>query len=263
MTTTAKIIKYELSNVLRGRWMLAYGLFFLAATELLFRFGGGSAKALLSLTNVVLILIPLVSILFGTMYLYNAREFTELLLTQPVDRKALFGGLYIGLAAPLAAAFLVGVGLPFLWHGVEAASHVTTLLTLTGAGTALTFVFVALAFVVAVRFEDKVRGLGMAVLLWLLFAILYDGLVLVLLSTFADYPLERPMIGLMLLNPVDLARVLLLLTFDVSALMGYTGAVFEKFFGCALGIVVSATALGIWLLVPLGLGRRFFQKKDF
>ena len=43
---------------------------------------------------------------------------------------------------------------------------------------------------------------------------------------FADYPIERPMLGLMLANPVDLARVVLLLRFDVSALMGYTGAVF-------------------------------------
>ncbi len=263
MNTTAKIIKYELSNVLRGRWVLAYGLFFLVATEMLFRFGGGSAKALLSLTNVVLILIPLVSILFGTMYLYNAREFTELLLTQPVNRSALFGGLYAGLAVPLAVAFLAGVGLPFLWHGVEAASHLTTLLTLTSAGTALTFIFVALAFVIAVRFEDKVRGLAVAVLMWLLFAVVYDGLVLLTVNAYADYPLEQPMIGLMLLNPVDLARVLLLLTFDASALMGYTGAVFEQFFGSALGVILSATALGVWLVVPLLIGRRLFQRKDF
>jgi Cu-processing system permease protein len=108
-----------------------------------------------------------------------------------------------------------------------------------------------------------VRGLAVAVLLWLLFAVVYDGLVLLLLNVFADYPLEKPMIGLMLLNPVDLARVLLLLSFDASALMGYTGAVFEKFFGSALGIGLSAAALGVWLLVPLALGRRFFKKKDF
>ena len=263
MHTTAKIIKYEVSDVIRGKWLLVYALFFLVVTDMLFRFGGGSAKALLSLSNIVLILIPLVSIVYGTMYLYNAREFTELLLTQPVTRRTLFSGLYVGLAAPLAAGFLVGITIPFAIHGVQATSHYTTLLTLSLSGVALTFIFVALAFLIAVRFEDKVRGLGVAILLWLFFSVLYDGLVLFLVNAFADYPLEKPMIALMLLNPIDLARVLLLLTFDVSALMGYTGAVFEAFFGSALGIGLSAAALGVWLAVPLMLGMRRFRKKDF
>ncbi len=263
MSTTAKIIKYELSDVIRGKWILVYALFFLVVTDALFRFGGGSARALLSLSNVVLLIIPLVSIVFGTMYLYNAREFTELLLTQPVDRKSLFRGLYAGLAVPLAAGFVAGVGVPFALHGVEAASHYVTLATLGFSGVLLTCVFVALAFLIAVRFEDKVRGLAVAILLWLFFSVIYDGLVLLILNAFADYPLEQPMIALMLLNPIDLARVLLLLTFDASALMGYTGAVFEKFFGSLLGMGLSTAALGLWLAVPLLLGMRRFRKKDF
>ena len=54
--------------------------------------------------------------------------------------------------------------------------------------------------------------------------------------TWSDYPLELPLLGLTLLNPVDLGRVLLLLQFDNAALLGYTGAVFERFFGSALGM---------------------------
>ena len=74
-------------------------------------FGSAAAtRRLLSLMNVVLLLVPLVSIVFGTMYLYNAREFTELLLAQPVHRRQLFAGLYLGLALPLSAAFVVGLG---------------------------------------------------------------------------------------------------------------------------------------------------------
>lgn len=263
MNTAAKVIKYELSDIARSKWILVYVLFFLVVTEALFRFGGGSARALLSLSNIVLLIIPLVSIVFGTMYLYTAREFVELLLTQPIDRKALFGGLYAGLALPLAAAFLVGVGVPFALHGVEAASHYATLSVMTASGVLLTFVFVALAFLIAVKVEDKVRGLGLAILCWLLFSMLYDGLVLVVANGFADYPLETPMIALMLFNPIDLARILLLLTFDVSALMGYTGAVFEQFFGSAAGVAISTVALGVWVAVPLALGMRLFQRKDF
>ena len=91
MTTTAKIIRYELRDVLRSRSLIAYALFFLLVMEALLRFGDG-AKAAVSLMNIVLLLIPLVSVVFGTMYLYGAREFTELLLAQPVHRAQLFAG---------------------------------------------------------------------------------------------------------------------------------------------------------------------------
>jgi Cu-processing system permease protein len=90
-STTGKIIKYELRDVLRSRSLIVYALFFLAVTDVLLRFGGG-ARAAMSLMNVVLLLIPLVSVVFSTIYLYNAREFTELLLAQPVHSRQLFAG---------------------------------------------------------------------------------------------------------------------------------------------------------------------------
>lgn len=263
MNTIARVTRYELNDVLRSKWVGAYALFFLLITDALFRFGGSGATVLVSLTNVVLILIPLVSILFGTMYLYDAREFTELLLTQPVDRRDLYVGLFTGLAVPLAAGFVVGVGLPFAWHGLEGAAQLTALGTLLFSGVLLTFTFVALAFVVANRFEDKVRGLGLSIGLWLFFAVLYDGFLLLAAHALADYPLEKPMIAFTLLNPVDLGRVLLLLQFDVSALMGYTGAVFERFFGSAAGMALSSAALLAWTALPFSLGLFFFKRKDF
>lgn len=261
--STAMVVRYELRNVARSRWLLAYTLFFLVATEALLRFGGGGSKALLSLMNVVLLLVPLVGTVFGTMYLYDAREFTELLLAQPVRRDQLYVGLYLGLALPLSGGFVAGIATPFLVHGVDDPGQWRLLATLALTGVALTCVFVALAFVIAIRSEDRVKGLGAAVGVWLLFSLLYDGLVLLAVLLLGDYPLERPLLGLMLANPVDLARVLLLLQFDVSALMGYTGAVFEKFFGGGGGIAVAATALAAWVAAPVILGVRAFRKRDF
>jgi Cu-processing system permease protein len=83
------------------------------------------------------------------------------------------------------------------------------------------------------------------------------------LMAFADYPLERPALAAMIANPIDLARVLILMRLDVSALMGYTGAVFEKFFGSAGGTALASLALVLWTGVPLLLGARRFQRKDF
>jgi Cu-processing system permease protein len=263
MRTTAKIIKYELRDVVRSRWLIGYALFFLVATDSLLRFSGADARALLSLMNVVLLVIPLVTLVFGTMYLYNAREFIELLLAQPVSRRQLFAGLYLGLALPLIGGFALGVGLPVAMHAGVVAELRGTVFTMLAVGAALTSVFTAIALLLAVRIEDKARGLGAAIALWLGVAVLYDGLVLVLASVFADYPLERPLLGLMMANPLDLSRVLLLLRFDVSALMGYTGAVFEHALGGAAGILVAALLLCAWTAAPAWLGMRAFQRKDF
>jgi Cu-processing system permease protein len=263
MNATLKVLKYELDNVRRSRAVLAYSLVLLALTEGLLRFGGGGTRAMLSLLSLVLGVVPLVSLVFGTMYLYGARDFTELLLAQPVRRDALFRGLYLGLSLPLAAGFVLGVGAPFLWHGSLDETSIGTFMALLGVGVLLTFAFTAIASLAAVMIEDRARGLGAAILTWLLAAVLYDGLILLVVTLFAEYPLERPLIGLTLLNPIDLGRVLLLLRFDVAALMGYTGAVFERFFGTAWGTIVAVGALVLWTVLPYILSLRRFRTKDF
>jgi Cu-processing system permease protein len=259
--TTGKILRYQLRDVVRSRWVLIYAVLFMIMTDLLFRFGGSGDRVVLSLMNVVLLLVPLVSIIFGTMYLYHAREFVVMLLAQPVDRTSLYLGLYGGMTIPLVGGFLAGVGLPFLWH--DPGGSGAALAVLLGTGTLLTFAFTALAFLLAVIIEDRAKGLGAAVLVWLLAAVIYDGAVLLAVAIFRHYPLEQPLLALIVLNPIDLARVLLLLQMDVAALMGYTGAVFQRFFGSWMGRAVAISALALWTALPFLVGLRRFRIKDF
>jgi Cu-processing system permease protein len=91
----------------------------------------------------------------------------------------------------------------------------------------------------------------------------YDGIVLLVATTFAAWPLEGPLLVMSFLNPVDLARILLLMQLDISALMGYTGAVYERFFTAGAGAVLAAMMLLVCAIVPLGLGYRWFKRKDF
>ena len=129
-------------------------------------------------------------------------------------------------------------------------------------GILLSIIFVAIAMLAAVKMRDKAKGIGAAILLWLYFTLLFDGLVLFLLFQFADYPLEKPMVGVTALNPVDLGRILILLQMDVSAMMGYTGAVFKDFFGTYTGVMVSFVAMFMWILFPLWSSTRKFNRKD-
>jgi Cu-processing system permease protein len=263
MRVTTRVAGYEIRDVLRSRWLIGYTIFFLVITDALFRFGGGGEKALLSLVSLVLFVIPLVTIVFSTVYLYNAREFIELLLAQPIKRRQVFSGLYFGLAIPMSVSFVVAVCVPFVIHRGIASAQPGTFGALLVSGVALSLVFTALALLIVARTEDRMKGLGIAVAIWLLMAVLYDGLVLLFVSIMADHPMEKPLLVLMLANPLDLARVALLLQFDVAALLGYTGAVLQKFFGRSIGVTVTSLALAFWIFAPLLAGMRAFQKKDF
>ena len=261
MDKVGKIIKYQLFDIFRNKWLLFYALFFFVVTDGLFRFGGGGAKVIISFMNIMLFIIPLVSILFGTMFLYNSREYIELLLTQPVKRRVLFAGLYLGLALPLVAGFVLGVSIPFALY--DDGGQLATLGLLLLSGTFLTLMFTALAFFIALRNEDRARGFGISILVWLIFSFVYDGIILFASFSLADYPIEKPLIAASMLNPIDLARILILLKTDFSALMGYTGAVFQNFFGSSLGITVSLLTMLVWTMIPAILGTRTFEKKDF
>jgi Cu-processing system permease protein len=262
MSIVLKVLKYQARDAIRSRWLIAYGIFFALVAEGLLAFGGDPVKAQLSLINVVLLVVPLVAVVFGTVYLYNAREFVELLLAQPLKRRQLYGGLYLGLAIPLTVVFIVGLGIPFAVRGLDPSSW-SALAALLGTGVVLTFVFSGIATLIAVRCEDRLRGLGVAIGAWLLLTVVYDGFVLFVLAAFSSYPLERATLGLMMANPIDIARLALLLRFDGAALMGYTGAVFLKFFDGPAGVAVTLAALTVWVMLPIALGVRAFERKDF
>lgn len=261
MSIMLRIARYGMRDLLRSRWLIAYALFFFFATFALARFSDTDAKALLSLANVVLLVVPLANVVFGTMYLYGSREFVELLLAQPVKRATLFGGLYAGLTIPIAAASAAGIALPFLLRGAPPAT-LGVVATVALVSALLSAVFSSIAAVIAYAIEDRVRGLVAAIGVWLLLAVLYDAAVLMAAVQFADYPLERAMLGAMVVNPIDLARLLVLQQFDVAALLGYTGAVFQRFFGGAGGFVAAGAAL-LWVALPAFAGARLFSRKDF
>ncbi len=252
-----KIIKYVVIDILRNKIMLAYTLFLLALSFSIFSLEDNSAKGILGLLNIILIIVPLVSIIFSTIYIYNSAEFIELLVSQPIQRKTIWLSLFAGLACSISISLLVGIGIPILIYQF----NITGLLILL-IGLLLSIIFVAIALLGAVNIRDKAKGIGLAILLWLYFSILFDGLVLFLLFQFSDYPIEKIMIAISMLNPIDLGRILVLLKMDVSALMGYTGAVFNNFFGTNIGLIISFLVLISWIVFPVYISTKRFKVKD-
>lgn len=258
-----KILKYSFYDLMRSRWSYVYFLFYLLLGVVLLFLNNDLSKAVITLMNVIIILVPLIGTIFGVMYYYNSREFTELLLAQPVKRSSIFLGQFFGVATSLSMSLVIGLGLPFVFYGIFNSSAIWDFSLLLITGGFLTFIFTALAFVIALSNENRIKGFGYAILLWLFMAVIYDGLFLMSLLYFEDYPLDKFSLVATMLNPVDLSRVLILLKLDISALLGYTGAVFQKFFGTNFGVVLSFIMLVLWVIIPTFFIWRIAKKKDF
>lgn len=252
-----KVFKYFVIDILRNKVVLFYTLILFLLSFTVFSFEDNTAKGILSLLNLILFIVPLISIIFSTIYIYNSSEFIEMLICQPLKRKYIWLSLFSGLSVSLTLSFLIGCGIPILIYEPSSTGIIMIL-----SGSLLSVIFVSIALLGTVSTRDKAKGIGKAILLWLYFALIFDGLVLFLLFQFSEYPLEKILMVLSTLNPIDLSRITILLRLDVSALMGYTGAVFKEFFGTTIGFVISIFILGLWALVPLLLSTKKFKTKD-
>lgn len=253
-----KILKYILLDLIRNKFIIGYAILLLIISLAIIYIGRDSTKAVITIMNLILFIVPLVSLIFGTIHFYNSGEFMEFLLTQPVDRKSIFVAEYFGLACSLSLGFLTGVGIPVLIYGI---SFTGIFLLLTGI--VLTFIFVSVAFFSSLINKDRVKGIGLSIIIWLYLAIIFDGVIITIIFLFRDYPIDKLIIILTSLNPVDLGRILMLLQVDVSALMGFTGATFKNFFGSFAGILFSGLILLLWIVLPVILSLRIFKKKNF
>ncbi|CAG0982883.1 hypothetical protein FLAV_01865 [Flavobacteriales bacterium] len=252
-----RIIKFIILDILKNKIVLAYTILLAAFSWSAFSLEDGSTKGVLTILNIILLIVPLVSILFATIYIYNSSEFIELLLSQPIHRNKIWLSLFIGLSISLLSAFLIAAGIPLI---LFAESLVGFMMIVVGC--LISTVFIAIAFLSSILSRDKAKGIGISILLWLYFALLFDGLVLFLLFQFSDYPIEKMMVGITASSPIDLARILILLHLNVSAMMGYSGAIFKDFFGSNLGLFIAFMLLICWILFPFLLSLKIFNKKD-
>jgi len=252
------ILKYVFLDIIRNKWLVTYTfVLFLLCSGIIY-FSKDETKSIASILNIVLIIVPLISIVFGAMHFYNSKEFIQMLLTQPVKRSTIFIAEYSGIAVSLSFGFIIGAILPLLFTGISKAVFFLLI-----SGIFLSLIFSAIAFLLSISIDEKVKGIGVLIFLWLFFSVLFDGIILLFYFMLSDFPLEKFTVYLTLLNPVVISRIMIILNLDLSALLGYTGATFLKFFGSSFGLIITIISLVLWAVVPVFFANKKFKRKDF
>jgi Cu-processing system permease protein len=252
-----KIAKFITADLLKNKVMLLYLIFLWAVCFGLFSLQGQGDKALTGILNVSLLVTPMICLIFATIYFYNMYEFMMLMHAQPIKRNQVFLALYLSLSVVFTLVYFLGAGIPLLYMDLGIAS----LLLILGT-TFLNCIFIAIALLIAVWTKDKSKGMGFSLLIWIYFVLLFDGIILLLMYNFSDYPIEKFVLYISFLNPVDLMRILVLMQTEAAALMGYSGAIFQKVFTQSWGISIIILVMIIWTILPLSLSLKAYKNKD-
>lgn len=242
------MLSYELRNLFRARWVYGYAGLFLAISALTVTFSEGGDRVLLVLAHASLLVIPLVSMIAAANSVYARRPYDAFLLTQPVSRVTVFFASVVALVATFGASFLIPVAAVVLPSGLPFSSTLQLLV----ANVALSTTCVLAGVFVATWIDERTRGLGTLLIVWLGAGVVYDGALLYCIFLFEEYAIEPFLTAAVLLNPIDAVRLLLYQDLGLRFL---------------LPIVLPPAAvwstLALWPLVLASLGVRSFVRKDY
>jgi len=240
------VAREEFRQALESRWLFGFTAL-LAALVLGLSFFGmaqsrevgfqGFARVTLSLMNLVLFIVPLTGLMLGVTSVTGGSALT-------VAQLVGFGGG--GVVVALSAG----------------ADQVRGFAALAGLSIALGWLMVSTSLMIAVLRPDRLKAMSTALFLWLLLVVAYDLVVLGATTILNGLPLQRVLVPALLLNPVDIARVLTTLAVGSGALFGPTSAVLMQLSGTAAGIGIGLLVLAVETIVPAAIAMWVFERRD-
>jgi Cu-processing system permease protein len=263
----------ELKINVRNKWTLVFALVFTALVLAISYFGlvteavvgfQGFTRTTASLLNLVLYLIPMISLTMGTLSFSSEKGASELLYSQPVARSEILTGKLAGLFLSIAAATLSGFGAAGLMIALQVGMEgLGRYLAFVGVALLLAATFLVVGALTALLAGGRGKGLGFALFLWFFFVLFYDLLVLGVAFLLPEHPANQFIFLSLFGNPVDLARVASLIAIDDPTVFGYAGAALVKFLGgAALAKIVLIAGLMIWIALLFIASSRVLNKSD-
>jgi len=264
----------EFRDGMRNRWLLAITVIFALFALGLAYFGAAASgqvgftsldTTIVSLASLAIFVIPLIALLLAYDSVVGEAEAGTLLLllSYPLTRFQLLAGKFVGHAAVLAIATVLGFGVAGLVIGGETGQLLAPELWqalgfFIATAVLLGWVFVAFAYLASVVASEKPRAAGLALVTWLFFVLVFDLGLLGLLVGAKGAISNEVFPYLLLLNPTDVFRLANLSGFEAAhAYSGLASVGAAQMFRPWLLLLV----LVAWTGVPFGIAAMLFQRR--
>jgi Cu-processing system permease protein len=247
------IARKELTDRFRNRWVVV-------VSGLLVSFQR-SGMTMVSLINLATYLVPLLALSLGSFVVIDEKTngTLDLLLSFPLTRDDYLVGTFLGLTLALGAAILFGFGAAgaiLLGQGgiVTLVDFLIFLILTFGLGV----IFLAVSYVISIVSRDRGKALAVALFSWIGAVFLFD-ILLVGALILSGGKISANLLGvLLLLNPVDLFRLLAYAVIEgARAPIGFTSVDLPELLPIPLLFGVFAT----WSMALLFLVRRMFRQR--
>lgn len=273
MNGIAVTARGQIREALQSWWVAGYAVTFavlaLAVSVIGARGGGnlafeGFSRTSAGLLNICLLLAPLVALALGASSVGGERERGTLpgLLAQPVARWQLLAGIYLGLLGAISLATALGFGVAgFVIALFAPLIDPARYLLLVVLVELLTAVMLAAGVLLSVLSGSRTRALSAALALWFVLVMFFDlGLIGV---TVAGALGHQGLVAALLLNPVDVVRVLAVLRLDPSLdVLGPAGGYLAGTLGTGGATLTLIGVLLLWLAAPLAAAVWAFERQD-
>jgi len=271
--TIGAIAGQELRVNTRNKWTLSFAGIFAALALAISYFGmvtastvgfQGFTRTSASLLNLVLYLVPMVSLIMSAVSFTGERGASELLFSQPVTRAEILTGKICGLFLAVAAATCFGFGLAgCIIAANTGAEGSMAFLVFAGFALLLALIFLVLGALAAALCGSKAKAFGHALFAWFFFVLLYDLLVIGVTFVLKEHTANRFLFLSLFGNPVDMARVGSLMALGDPSIFGAAGAALVKFLGGqANAMLMILAGLGLWVAVPLISAVRVLNRQN-
>lgn len=258
MKALSSMIKTDIRETMRARWFLLYCIIFGGAIILLFAFGitesqvlgfTGLTRLLITYIQLCIAVLPIFILISTVRSVVGDREsnILEYFLSMPISLGAYFWGKiisrFIMVFLPILIALLGSVGWGLL-QSLKIPWFMVGYYSLMLA--AVSWCFLGIGMLISSSVKQQEFALGLSFFIWLILLLFIDIIMIgVLLQR--QFP-ESLIIGLALINPVQVFRTGAILLFDPElAAIGPASYVILDTFG-RVGYMIFA------ILYPLGVG---------
>lgn len=255
------IARQQMTLIMRSHWLSGFGLLFSSLAVMVAFLGNTSGSGFdgfnrmtASLLNVNLLLIPLLSLLIGSLFLSGEKEDRGLmlLLTYPVSPWAVILGKYAGLFAAVWSVLTFGYGAALLViFFVGGRVSVSLLLLFYLYSVLLAAIFLSLAMMIGIMAKTRFQALGVSLIIWAFLVLFYEFIIMGASMFMVKQWLLPMLTASIFFNPVELIRVQSILSLDGASVFGprlYDLTIWAN--GMA-GKMLFAAAAMLWTVLPV------------
>ena len=264
------ITRQQLTLILRSKWLISFGMLFvlLAFSVTYFSQTGSSGfegfnRMTASLLNLNLLMIPLISLLMGSLFLAGEKEDSGLLLllTYPISSRSVLIGKYFGLLVSIGTVLTIGYGVSLIsMYLVNSNISLLVILKFYVLSFLLAAIFVSIAMLIGIRAKSRFQALGTSLIVWSIAVLFFEFVIMGISSLLSSKAILMLLSISIFINPVEIVRVWSILALDGSSVFGpslYDLTVWAN--GWLGQLLFFLSSMG-WMIAPI-LISGFYMKR--